>query len=134
MSKSFGAKNYRIHHLTLVIRNGFSEVQITQAKAKYLAPLKSLDTANESPLLTLRKTCDTAFIYLPLIVLISPRIVDLKILYSVCEIHTFAEVWITAILVKSQKAEIFQLGKRHIKNHKMIDNWGNAKIALPHNY
>jgi hypothetical protein len=34
--------------------------------------------------------------------------------------------------VKSQKAEIYQVGKRNIKNHKMTDNWGNAKIALPH--
>jgi 3-deoxy-D-arabino-heptulosonate 7-phosphate (DAHP) synthase len=33
--------------------------------------------------------------------------------------------------VKFQKAEIFQIGKRNIQNQKMIDNWGNAKIALP---
>jgi 3-deoxy-D-arabino-heptulosonate 7-phosphate (DAHP) synthase len=33
--------------------------------------------------------------------------------------------------VQSQKAEIFQVGKRNIQNQKMIDNWGNAKIALP---
>jgi 3-deoxy-D-arabino-heptulosonate 7-phosphate (DAHP) synthase len=33
--------------------------------------------------------------------------------------------------VKSQKAEIFQVGKRNIQNHKIIDKWGNAKIALP---
>jgi hypothetical protein len=33
--------------------------------------------------------------------------------------------------VQSQKAEIFQVGKRNITNQKMIDNWGNAKIALP---
>jgi hypothetical protein len=37
----------------------------------------------------------------------------------------------SAMLVKSQKAEIFQVGKRHITNQKMIDKWGNAKIALP---
>ena len=36
------------------------------------------------------------------------------------------------MLVQSQKAEIFQVGKRNIQNQKMIDNWGNAKIALPH--
>jgi hypothetical protein len=36
------------------------------------------------------------------------------------------------MLVKSQKAEIFQVGERHITNQKMIDNWGNAKTALPH--
>jgi len=38
---------------------------------------------------------------------------------------------ITAMLVQSQKAEIFQIDKRNIKNQKIIDNWGNAKIALP---
>jgi 3-deoxy-D-arabino-heptulosonate 7-phosphate (DAHP) synthase len=37
----------------------------------------------------------------------------------------------SAMLVKSQKTEIFQVGKRNIQNWKMIDNWGNAKIALP---
>ena len=35
------------------------------------------------------------------------------------------------MLVQSQKAEFFQVGKRNIQNQKMIDNWGNAKIALP---
>jgi 3-deoxy-D-arabino-heptulosonate 7-phosphate (DAHP) synthase len=35
------------------------------------------------------------------------------------------------MLVQSQKAEIFQVGERNIKNHKMIDNRGNARIALP---
>jgi len=35
------------------------------------------------------------------------------------------------MLVKSQKAEIFQVGKRNITNQKIIDKWGNAKIALP---
>jgi hypothetical protein len=39
--------------------------------------------------------------------------------------------WITAIIVQSQKAEIFQVGERNIANRKMIDNWGNAKTALP---
>ncbi len=33
--------------------------------------------------------------------------------------------------VQSQKAEIFKVGKRNIQNWKMIDYWGNAKIALP---
>jgi 3-deoxy-D-arabino-heptulosonate 7-phosphate (DAHP) synthase len=35
------------------------------------------------------------------------------------------------MLVQSEKSEIFQVGKRNIQNQKMIDNWGNAKIALP---
>jgi hypothetical protein len=35
------------------------------------------------------------------------------------------------MLVQSKKSEIFQVGKRNIKNQKMIDNRGNAKIALP---
>jgi len=50
------------------------------------------------------------------------------------EIHTLAELWIAAMQVQSQKAEIFQVGKRNIQNQKMIDNWGNAKIALPHHF
>jgi hypothetical protein len=37
---------------------------------------------------------------------------------------------ISAILVQYDKAEIFRVGKRNIKNQKIIDNWGNAKIAL----
>jgi 3-deoxy-D-arabino-heptulosonate 7-phosphate (DAHP) synthase len=41
------------------------------------------------------------------------------------------KVVIAAILVQSQKAEIFQVGKRNIQNHKIIDKWGNAKVALP---
>jgi hypothetical protein len=45
--------------------------------------------------------------------------------------HNLAEFYISAILVQSQKAEIFQVGKRNITNQKMIDIWGNAKIALP---
>jgi len=36
-----------------------------------------------------------------------------------------------AMLVQSQRAEIFQVGKKNIQNQKMIDNRGNAKIALP---
>jgi hypothetical protein len=36
-----------------------------------------------------------------------------------------------AMLVQSQKAEIFQVGKRSIINQEIIDTWGNAKIALP---
>jgi 3-deoxy-D-arabino-heptulosonate 7-phosphate (DAHP) synthase len=35
------------------------------------------------------------------------------------------------MLVKSQKAEIFQVGKRNIINQKIMNKWGNAKIALP---
>jgi hypothetical protein len=35
------------------------------------------------------------------------------------------------MLVQSQNPEIFQVGERNIKNQKMIDNRGNAKIALP---
>ena len=62
---------------------------------------------------------------------ILPEIVYLEIVYSVCEIHTLAEVYKSAMQVQSQKAEIFQVGERHITNQKMIDNWGNAKIALP---
>jgi 3-deoxy-D-arabino-heptulosonate 7-phosphate (DAHP) synthase len=41
-----------------------------------------------------------------------------------------AEVYKSAMLVKSKKAEIFQVGKRNIQNWKMIGKWGNAKIAL----
>jgi 3-deoxy-D-arabino-heptulosonate 7-phosphate (DAHP) synthase len=41
------------------------------------------------------------------------------------------EVYKSAILVKSQKAEIFQVGKRKMQNKKMIDKWGNAKQASP---
>ena len=47
------------------------------------------------------------------------------------EIHNFAKLWIAAILVQSQNSEIFQVGKRNIINQKIIDKWGNAKIALP---
>jgi hypothetical protein len=49
-------------------------------------------------------------------------------------IHTLAKLWIAAILMKSQKSEIFQVGKRNIQNQKMIDVWGNAIIALPHHF
>jgi hypothetical protein len=35
------------------------------------------------------------------------------------------------MLVKTQKAEIFQVGKRNIQNQKIMDKWGNAKIVLP---
>jgi hypothetical protein len=41
------------------------------------------------------------------------------------------EWWVSAMQVKSQKSEIFQVGKRNIINQKIIDKWGNAKIALP---
>jgi hypothetical protein len=43
-----------------------------------------------------------------------------------------AEVYKSAMQVQSEKAEIFQTGKRNITNWKMIDYLGNAKIALPH--
>ena len=45
--------------------------------------------------------------------------------------HTLAEVYKSAMQVQSQKAEIFFFGERNIQNQKMIDNWGNAKTALP---
>ena len=74
----------------------------------------------------------TSLVYLqPHIVFNFPVTVYLEIVYSLCEIHTLAEFYKSAMMVQSQKAEIFQVGKRHIKNHKMIDNRGNAKIALP---
>ena len=38
---------------------------------------------------------------------------------------------VSAMLVQSQKAQIFQVGKRNIQNQKIMDKWGNAKIALP---
>jgi hypothetical protein len=34
------------------------------------------------------------------------------------------------MLVKSQKVEIFQVGKRNITNEKMSDNCDNAKTGL----
>jgi hypothetical protein len=37
---------------------------------------------------------------------------------------------LTAMLVKSQKVQIFQVGKRNIQNQKIIDKWSNAEIAL----
>ena len=46
-------------------------------------------------------------------------------------IQKIGKGWASAITAQSQKAEIFQVGKRNIKNQKMIDNWGNAKAALP---
>jgi hypothetical protein len=58
-----------------------------------------------------------------------------SIKYCICvfrsKTHILAKLWTSAMLVKSQKAKIFQVEKRNIKNHKMIDNWGNAKIASP---
>jgi hypothetical protein len=47
-------------------------------------------------------------------------------------IHNLAKLWIAAKLVQSQKAEIFQVGKRNIINQKTMDKWGNAIIALSH--
>jgi len=37
----------------------------------------------------------------------------------------------SAMLVQSQKAGIFQVGKRNIMNQEIMDMWGNAKITLP---
>ena len=48
-----------------------------------------------------------------------------------CVTHIFAELRIPAIQVQYQKVEIFRISERHITNQKMIDKWGNAKIALP---
>jgi hypothetical protein len=45
--------------------------------------------------------------------------------------HNLAKLWIAAMQVQYQKAEIFQVGKRNITNQKIIDKWGNAKTALP---
>ena len=33
------------------------------------------------------------------------------------------ECWVSAMQVQSQKAQIFQVGKRNIKNQKMIDSY-----------
>ena len=44
-------------------------------------------------------------------------------------IQKIAEGWVS--VVQFCKAKIFQIGKRNITNQKMIDNRGNAKIALP---
>jgi len=63
-------------------------------------------------------------------VFFSSEIVYLKIVYSVCEIHNLAEFYKSAMLMQSQKAEFFQVGKRNIINQKIMDMWGNAKIAL----
>ena len=46
------------------------------------------------------------------------------------ESHTSAKLWVSAMLVQSQKAKIFQVGKRNIQNQKIIDKWSNAEIAL----
>ena len=55
-----------------------------------------------------------------------------KLLYEIVDWRSQPTLWLDFRfrLVQSQKAEIFQVGKRPIKNHQMIDNWGNAKIAL----
>jgi len=45
-----------------------------------------------------------------------------------------AEVYKSAMLVKSQKAKIFQVGKRNMQNQKTIDIWGNTKTTLPEAY
>jgi hypothetical protein len=46
-------------------------------------------------------------------------------------VHNFNKLYKSAMLVQSQNPEIFQVAERNIKNQKMIDNRGNAKIALP---
>jgi len=43
----------------------------------------------------------------PHIVLISPEIVHLEIVYSVCEINTLAEVYKSAILLKNLDSRFF---------------------------
>ena len=48
--------------------------------------------------------------------------------------HTLVELWIPAIQVHFHKAEIFRINKCNRTNQKMIDNWGNAKTALPRHY
>jgi hypothetical protein len=40
------------------------------------------------------------------------------------------KVAIAAMLVKSQKAEIFQVCKRNITIQKIADNWDNNKTVL----
>ena len=47
------------------------------------------------------------------------------------DIHKFLIYYISAILVKLQKTDICQVGKRKIQNQKMIDKWGNGKQASP---
>ena len=37
-----------------------------------------------------------------------------------------AELWTSAITVQSQKAEIFQVGKRNISNRKIMDKSGQC--------
>jgi len=41
-------------------------------------------------------------------------------------IHTSGKLEFSAMLVQSQKAEIFQAGKRSIQNQKMTDYWGQS--------
>jgi hypothetical protein len=36
--------------------------------------------------------------------------------------------------VQYKKAEIFQVGERNVTNQKIIDKWGNAKIASPRHF
>jgi len=49
-------------------------------------------------------------------------------------IYNFRIFWIPAITLQYQKAEIFQVGKRKIKNQKTIYGRGNAKIASPRDF
>ena len=46
-------------------------------------------------------------------------------------LYKIVEFYISAMLLQPQKAEIFQVGKRNIKNQKMTDNRGNAKTHCP---
>ena len=56
---------------------------------------------------------------------------QLRLICDMLETHTLAELKIPAMQEQSQKAKIFRISERHITNQKMIDNWGNAKTALP---
>jgi hypothetical protein len=55
--------------------------------------------------------------HLPFRQIIKPiNYIFIDILYCAYENHTLTGVWVAAILVQSQKAEIFQVGKRNIQN------------------
>ena len=47
-------------------------------------------------------------------------------------IQKIGQGWVS--VVQFFKAKIFQVGKTNIINQKMIDYWGNAKIALPRHF
>ena len=44
------------------------------------------------------------------------------------------EWWVSAMLVKFQKTEIFQVGEGNITNQKILGNCGNAKMGWPRDY